>query len=75
MTDCRLTVRLSNRELRGIDALVENGVFPNRSEIIREALRKFLSKRVKETQEPFRSIQIREDPYRWRISPRRYTMR
>ncbi|MFQ6050437.1 MAG: ribbon-helix-helix domain-containing protein [Candidatus Hydrothermarchaeota archaeon] len=74
MTDCRLTVRLSNRELRGIDVLVENGVFPNRSEAIREALRKFLRKKVKE-EEPLRSIQIREDQHRWRIYPRKYTLR
>lgn len=35
----RVTVRLPKRQLREVEALVEDGEFPNRSEAIRSAIR------------------------------------
>lgn len=37
-----LQIRLSENQIKGIDNLIKRGVYPSRSEAIRDAVRKFL---------------------------------
>lgn len=37
-----LQIRLSENQIKGIDNLIMRGVYPSRSEAIRDAVRKFL---------------------------------
>ncbi len=43
----RVTVRLPERQLRGVEGLVEEGEFPNRSEAIRAAIRELVDEKNK----------------------------
>ena len=39
----RITVRLTNQQFQEIDQLVEAGIVPNRSEVLREGARRVLA--------------------------------
>ena len=36
-------IRLTDKQIRSIDSLVKKGVYPNRSEAVRDAVRKLVS--------------------------------
>lgn len=38
-----MQIRLTDRQIRGIDVLVKRGVYPSRSEAVRDAVRKLVS--------------------------------
>ena len=42
MTMGTLQIRLSGKQIKDLDILIKRGVYPSRSEAVRDAVRKFL---------------------------------
>lgn len=47
----RITVRIPEEQLHGVEDLVESGVYPNRSEAIRESVRDLLRRQTENEDE------------------------
>ncbi len=43
MTMQTMQIRLTEKQLKTVDAMVRKGVYPNRSEAVRDAVRKLLN--------------------------------
>lgn len=55
--DERVTLRLPSRELRLLDVFVDTGMFPNRSEAIRQAIKDLIQNRSAEVDRAFEARQ------------------
>jgi Arc/MetJ-type ribon-helix-helix transcriptional regulator len=42
-------IRLTDKQIKNIDVLVRKGIYPNRSEAVRDAVRKLVDRGVMET--------------------------
>lgn len=55
--DERVTLRLPSRELQALDIFVEAGMFPNRSEAIRQAIKDLINNRTAEVEKALETRQ------------------
>lgn len=59
----RVTLRLSVQDLQALDLFVGAGEFPNRSEVIRQAIKDFIRHRAKEVAEGMNARKQLQDTF------------